>query len=162
MSVLKLPSIPFTVVPRYPELQNVASSSREGVTSTSTSLASLLAVSLAHLDSEAEMRKFFGARVIQANKAGAPGSSRRQTAQRSNLTRPPAVWFQTAPREGLSLRALSNEELDGKLARHSWDLTNEEKWWTVEYSKKYKSVTLAFMTIVYSGGACVFATLFHV
>ncbi|KAJ7124524.1 transcriptional repressor TCF25-domain-containing protein [Mycena epipterygia] len=136
---------------KYPELQNVASSSREGVTSSSTSLASLLAVSLAHLDSEAEMRKFFGARVIQANKAGAPGSSRRQTAQRSNLTRPPAVWFQTAPREGLSLRALSNEELNAKLGRHSWDLTNDEKWWTVEYSKKYKSVTLAFMTIVYSG-----------
>ncbi|KAJ6579610.1 transcriptional repressor TCF25-domain-containing protein [Mycena vulgaris] len=136
---------------KYPELQNVASGSREAVASSSMSLASLLAVSLAHLDSEAEMRKFFGARVIQANKAGAPGSSRRQTAQRSNLTRPPAVWFQTAPREGLSLRSLSAEELDGKLARHSWDLTSDEKWWTVEYSKKYRSVTLAFMTIVYSG-----------
>ncbi|KAJ7916300.1 transcriptional repressor TCF25-domain-containing protein [Mycena leptocephala] len=95
---------------KYPELQNVASSSSaEAAASSSTSLASLLSVSLANLDSEAEMRKFFGARV------------------RSNLTRPPAVWFQTAPREGLSLRALSDED------------------------KKYKSVTQAFMTIVYSG-----------
>ncbi|KAJ7683568.1 transcriptional repressor TCF25-domain-containing protein [Mycena rosella] len=146
---------------KYPELQNVASSSREGVASSSTSLAALLSVSLSHLDSEAEMRKFFGARVIQANKAGAPGSSRRQTAQRSNLTRPPAAWFQTVPREGLSLRPLSQEELDGKLARHSWDLTHDEKWWTVEYSKKYKSVTLAFMTIVYSGDPNGFYGLLH-
>ncbi|KAJ7661483.1 transcriptional repressor TCF25-domain-containing protein [Mycena polygramma] len=136
---------------KYPELQNVASSSGEAASSSSTSLASLLSVSLANLDSEAEMRKFFGARVIQANKTGSPGSSRRQTTQRSNLTRPPAFWFQTAPREGLSLRALSEEELDGKLARHTWDRARDEKWWTVEYSKKYKSVTLAFMTIVYSG-----------
>ncbi|KAJ7775719.1 transcriptional repressor TCF25-domain-containing protein [Mycena maculata] len=135
---------------KYPELQNVASGS-QGAALSSTSLASLLSVSLAHLDSEAEMRKFFGARVIQANKSGASGSSRRQTTQRSNLTRPPAVWFQTAPREGLSLRALSDDELDTKLVRHSWDRTTDEKWWTVEYSKKYKSVTMAFMTIVYSG-----------
>ncbi|KAF7331094.1 hypothetical protein MVEN_02449700 [Mycena venus] len=134
---------------KYPELQNVASSSGEAA-STSTSLASLLSVSLANLDSEAEMRKFFGARVIQANKSGA-GSSRRQTAQRSNLTRPPAAWFQTLPREGLSLRALSDEELNAKQASHAWDRSRDAKWWTVEYSKKYKSATLAFMTIVYSG-----------
>ncbi|KAF8173869.1 transcriptional repressor TCF25-domain-containing protein [Mycena galopus ATCC 62051] len=135
---------------KYPELQDVVSSSNE-TASTSASLASLLSVSLANLDSEAEMRKFFGARVVQANKTGTSGSARRQTAQRSNLTRPPAVWFQTAPREGLSLRALSNEELGTKLAHHAWDRARDEKWWTVEYSKKYKSVTLAFMTIVYSG-----------
>ncbi|KAJ6615494.1 transcriptional repressor TCF25-domain-containing protein [Mycena sp. CBHHK59/15] len=135
---------------KYPELQNVASSSREGVSSSTASLASLLSVSLANLDSEAEMRKFFGARVIQANKSGGSGSTRRQTAQRSNLTRPPALWFQTAPREGLSLRALSDAEIDAKLSRHSWDRT-DEKWWSVEYSKKYKSVTKSFMTIVLSG-----------
>ncbi|KAJ6544301.1 transcriptional repressor TCF25-domain-containing protein [Mycena capillaripes] len=145
---------------KYPELQNIASSSGEAASS-STSLASLLSVSLAHLDSEAEMRKFFGARVIQANKTGSSGSSRRQTAQRSNLTRPPAVWFQTAPREGLSLRALSDEELDAKLARHAWDPARDEKWWTVEYSKKYKSVTLAFMTVVYSGDPNGFYNLLH-
>jgi hypothetical protein len=140
---------------RYPELQDVASGSNE-TAATLASLASLLSVSLANLDSEAEMRKFFGARVIQANKSGTSGSARRQTAQRSNLTRPPASWFQTAAREGLSLRALSDEELDDKLAHHAWDPARDEKWLTVEYTKKYKSVTLAFMKIVYSGGACFF------
>ncbi|KAJ7201070.1 transcriptional repressor TCF25-domain-containing protein [Mycena pura] len=135
---------------KYPELQNVANQSREGAR-VSTSLASLLSVSVANLDSEAEMRKFFGARVVQANKSGASGSSRRQTTQRSYLTRPPATWFRAAPREGLSLRALTDDEIDVKAARHSWDRSQDEKWWTVEYSKKYKSVTLAFMTVVYSG-----------
>ncbi|KAJ7367483.1 hypothetical protein DFH08DRAFT_678025, partial [Mycena albidolilacea] len=58
-------------------------------------------------------------------------------------------------REGLSLRALSDEELNDKLAHHaSWDPARDEKWWTVEFTKKqYKSVTLAFMKIVYSGGS---------
>ncbi|KAK7053756.1 transcriptional repressor TCF25-domain-containing protein [Favolaschia claudopus] len=139
---------------KYPELQNVVNSSgaESASSSSSASLASLLSVSLANLDSEAEMRKFFGARVIQANKsAGGTPTRRNQTTQRSNLTRPPAVWFQTAPREGLSLAALSDEEVGAKYSRHAWDLGREEKWWTVEYSKKYKSVTLAFMNIVYSG-----------
>jgi hypothetical protein len=71
--------------------------------------------------------------------------------RRSNLTRPPVP---TAAREGLSLRALSDEELNDKLAHHaSWDPAWDEKWWTVEFTKKqYKSVTLAFMKTVYSGG----------
>jgi hypothetical protein len=43
----------------------------------------------------------------------------------------------TAAREGLSLRALSDEELNDKLAHHvSWDPARDEKWWTVEYTKK--------------------------
>ncbi|KAJ7174569.1 transcriptional repressor TCF25-domain-containing protein [Mycena filopes] len=146
---------------KYPELQNVASgSSAAAASSSSSTLASLLSVSLAHLDSEAEMRKFFGARVIQANKTGA-ATSRRQTAQRSNLTRPHVTWFQTLPREGLSLRPLSDEELAAKRDLHAWDPTRDEKWWTVEYSKKYKSVTLAFMTIVFSGDPNGFYGLIH-
>jgi hypothetical protein len=28
----------------------------------------------------------------------------------------------------------------------------EERWWTVEYSKRYKSVTKAFMQAVMAGG----------
>ncbi|KAJ6473170.1 transcriptional repressor TCF25-domain-containing protein [Mycena sanguinolenta] len=144
---------------KYPELQDVVSNN-DKIASTSTSLASLLSVSLANLDGEAEMRKFFGARVVQANKTTS-GPSRRQTTQRSNLTRPPATWFQTAPREGLSLRGLSDEEVEAKLTNHSWDHVRDEKWWTVEYSKKYKSVTLAFMKIVYSGDPNGFYDLLH-
>ncbi|CAK5280023.1 unnamed protein product [Mycena citricolor] len=117
---------------KYPELQTVASMSKEEVSS-SEALASLLSVSLQHLDSEGEMRKFFGAKVVQANKSGdkasGAGSSRRQTGHRSNLTR-------------------RNPGEDGQVRAGS--LPNE-KWWTVEYTRKYKSITLAFINIVYSG-----------
>ncbi|KAJ7819745.1 hypothetical protein B0H14DRAFT_3472792 [Mycena olivaceomarginata] len=60
---------------------------------------------------------------------------------RSNLAHPPASWFQTATREGLSLRMLSDEELGDKLAHHT--------------------VALAFMKTVYSGDPNGFYGLWH-
>ncbi|PBK72182.1 DUF654-domain-containing protein [Armillaria solidipes] len=114
-------------------------------------LASLLSVSLSHLDSEAEMRKFFGSKVVQASKADTPGatsSSRRQpTALRSHLTRPQPAWAQARTREGLSIRPLTETEL-----RHQGaGSVPGEKWWTVEYSKKYKSMTKVFIQTVQAG-----------
>jgi len=47
---------------------------------------------------------------------------------------------------------LTEEELQDKLKRQMWDGVDEEKWWTVEYSKKYKSMTMSFMRTVMSGG----------
>jgi len=61
-------------------------------------------------------------------------------------------------REGLSIRALTEDELAKKLGRQMqgnlWDLSRRQgdKWWTVEYSKKYKSVTKSFIQTVMSGG----------
>lgn len=116
------------------------------------SLADFLSVSLQHLDAEAELRKFFGSRVVQATKTKAPTSSRRNAgALRSNLTRPQPSWWSATQREGLSIRPLTDEEVKLKLNRRYWTPV-DEKWWTVEYSKKYKSVTRAFMQIVQSGG----------
>jgi hypothetical protein len=146
-------------VTRYPELGNISSATHGASTSkfSAHSLATLLSVSLPHLDSEAEMRKFFGSKVVQANKttsSGPPGSSSRRPARtlRSHLTRPQASWWAAKQREGLSIRSLTEEELEAKLKRHVWDRVDEEKWWTVEYSKQYKSVTKAFMQTVMSGG----------
>ena len=144
---------------RYPELQNISSATLRASASNSSahSLATLLAVSLPHLDSEAEMRKFFGSKVVQANKStssGPSGSSLRRQAGtiRSHLTRPQSSWWAAKQREGLSIRGLTEEELQDKLKRQMWDGVDEEKWWTVEYSKKYKSMTMSFMRTVMSGG----------
>lgn len=98
------------------------------------------------------MRKFFGSKVVQANKSGpssAPGSSSRRqaTVQRSNLTRPQPTWWPASQREGLSIRPLTNEEL--KLRGEG---SSDEKWWTVDYSKRYKSATKAFIRSVMAGG----------
>ena len=123
-------------------------------------LAELLSVSLAHLDPEAEMRKFFGSKVVKANKSkpspGGPSTSRRQgNAQRSHLTRPQPTWWNTNQREGLSLRGVTETEVREKESRSRWDVGGggvEERWWTVEYSKRYKSATKTFMQAVMAGG----------
>ncbi|KAF8812727.1 DUF654-domain-containing protein [Phlegmacium glaucopus] len=130
---------------QYPASQKISQAS-----SSSHSLADLLSVSLNHLDGEAEMRKFFGSKVVQATKAGDSSNRKMTPAVRSNLTRPQPTWWAAKGREGLSLRPLADDEVDTKLKRHAW-ISVQEKWWTVEYSKKYKSMTKAFMETVSSG-----------
>ncbi|KAF9478458.1 DUF654-domain-containing protein [Pholiota conissans] len=114
------------------------------------SLADLLSVSLQHLDGEAEMRRFFGSRVVTANRAEQSSSRKKVPAVKSHLTRPQPTWWAAKGREGLSLRPLTDEETARKLKVHEWSPI-QEKWWTVEYSKKYKSMTKAFMDTVLSG-----------
>lgn len=71
---------------------------------------------------------------------------------KSNLTRPQANWWAASQREGLSSRHLTREELTAKMNRGGL-VDGAEKWWTVEYSKRYKGVTKAFVNSVMSGGA---------
>lgn len=122
------------------------------------SLSSLLSVNPAHLDSEAELKRFFGAKVVAANRdkpsgGSASSSKRAHITQRSILTKPQASWAPAHMREGLSARQLTEEEINDKLARNEWDDgAPGEKWWTVEYSKRYKGMTMAFLQVVLSGG----------
>ena len=83
------------------------------------------------------------------------GSSRQSAAQRSNLTRPKPTWWPAQLREGLSVRLLTEEEVEDSLRRHSRQPLHGEKIWTVEYSKKYRAVTFDFMRTVMSGGMCI-------
>ena len=55
---------------KYPDLKQQLASSTGPASSPATarSLAALLSVSVQHLDSEAELRKFFGSKVISAAK----------------------------------------------------------------------------------------------
>ena len=141
---------------KYPDIkQQLNASGPTGSPATARSLATLLAVSLTHLDSEAELRKFFGSKVISAAKGSASSSSTRQTvAQRSNLTRPQPTWWPSQFREGLSVRQLTDGEVEETLRRHVRQPLHGEKIWTVEYSKKYRAVTFDFMRTVMSGGTC--------
>jgi len=114
----------------------------------------LLSVSLSHLNADTEMRRFFGAKVIATsrNEAGSPSRSRRQPiTQRSNLTHPQPNWWPAKLREGLTLRLLTDDEVAEKASLAPWS-NNEEKYWTAEYSKKYKGATSSFMRTVLSGG----------
>ena len=140
----------FLIYDRYSSSQNMAQ-----VTVTGQTFADLLSVSPQYLDGEAEMRKFFGSKVVTANKetSGPAGPSRRKAAViRSQLTRPKPTWWAAKGREGLSIRSLTEDEVNARLKRHDWQPMPQEKWWTVEFSKRYKSLTKVFMGIVYSGG----------
>ncbi|KAI0792906.1 transcriptional repressor TCF25-domain-containing protein [Abortiporus biennis] len=124
---------------------------------TSAAFHSLLSVSLQHLDSEAEMKRFFGAKVVSASKASDSSSSGSQNRHRkidakSNLTRPQNTWWPANLRQGLSIRSLTKEELEDRNIRHEWDEDiPEERIWTVEFSNKYRGATKRFIQMVMSG-----------
>ncbi|KAF8271682.1 transcriptional repressor TCF25-domain-containing protein [Lactarius quietus] len=142
---------------KYRDMHSASSATTHGQESSPRPLqdecSRLLSVSLSHLSPDAEMRKFFGSKVISASK-NEPGSSsrarRQPTTQRSNLTRPRSNWWPAKLREGLTLRPLTANEVTAKDTRAPWN-NSEEKYWTAEYSKRYKGATLAFMQTVLSG-----------
>jgi hypothetical protein len=120
----------------------------------------LLSVLHSHLNPDAEMRRFFGAKVIATsrNEEGPSSRARRQpVTQRSNLTHPRPNWWPAKLREGLTLRPLTDDEAAAKAWLAPWGNT-EEKFWTVEYSKKYKGATRAFLQTVLSGGVHIFVS----
>ncbi|EAU82353.2 cytoplasmic protein [Coprinopsis cinerea okayama7 len=136
---------------KYPPSQKISQKTAGG-----QGFSDLISVSPQHLDPDAEMRKFFGSKVVQANRAGsssgASAQARRKAATvRSVLTRPQPTWWAAKAREGLSIRPLTDEEVQAKLKGQEWEPVHDDKWWTVEYSKRYKALTKVFMRTVASG-----------
>jgi len=109
------------------------------------------------------MRRFFGAKVISSTKAQTKGPrGGRSVVQnlKSNLTKPQPTWGNAAQREGLSVHSLSDEEVSVKEQRSGVSLASKnDKWWTVEYSDRYRSVTKAFVSAVMIGGGHTAPTL---
>lgn len=148
---------------KYPDLQQVvaSTSTSPAARSTSAALASLLSVSTQNLDAEAELRKFFGAKVISAAKSSEAGASKRAAAAaarlksqtKATLAKPKGNWWPANYRQGLSSKLYTPEEEEEMRDRHGWAPLLGEKVWAVEYSKKYRAYTLAFMQTVMSGGA---------
>src|SRR5258708_2697686 len=83
------------------------------------SLTDLLGVSLQFLDAEAEMRRFFGSKVVLATKTSesSRGAPKKPQNVRSHLTRPQATWWPAQGRDGLSLHAYNESEVSEKLTR---------------------------------------------
>ena len=71
----------------------------------------------------------------------------------SHLTRPQASWWAAKQRQGLTTKAYNVEEVEDKCERMGWSgSVAGERWWTAEYSKQYKGMTMSFMQTVMSGG----------
>ena len=81
------PKLDLQSISRYSASQKISQAS-----SSSHSLADLLSVSLRHLG-EAEMREFFGSKVVQATRSGESSNRKKVPAVRSNLTRPQRSWW---------------------------------------------------------------------
>lgn len=72
---------------------------------------------------------------------------------KSNLTKPQPTWWNAAQREGLTVTSLTDEEVSAKEKRSGLILTDKkDRWWTVQYSDRYRSVTKAFVSAVMIGG----------
>ncbi|KAF8128178.1 transcriptional repressor TCF25-domain-containing protein [Boletus edulis] len=137
---------------KYPDLQQIAPSA--STDTRATKLSTLFSVSVSHLDAESELKKFFGSKAVSAAQAATSTSSPKRRrgvqpqTQRSQLARPQPSWGMMKPREGLSARPLTEEETTRKVNNGP---TGTGKWWTVEYTKRYKGVTKTFMQAVMTG-----------
>ena len=134
-------------------LQSVAGGTSHPGPSLYKRFAALLCISPQHLDGELEMRRFFGSKIIVSSKTTSRSASKRVgVAHRSTLTNPNPNWWPAQLREGLSIRQLTPDEREDKMFRYGWSERPEEVWWTVEYGKKYRAITMAFIQTVMSGG----------
>lgn len=122
---------------RYPDIKpttgNVATNS------TLQTFRGLLEVEPKYLDPDAEMRRYFGNKVI--NSAEGSKAQARATTVRSVLTRPKKMWPPASMRDGLSLRQLSDNELPPQAK-------GGEKWFTVKHSSGYRYDQGMFMQAV--------------
>ncbi|CUA69347.1 Transcription factor 25 [Rhizoctonia solani] len=112
----------------------------EGLPSaTSRALFSLLGASLKDFDSEAEMRRFFGSKVVNSSKP----SQRASKVSRSHLTRPTQQWGLAGTPHGLSMVPMDDYE-----RRRKGYTRDGEQWWNVEHSIDYKRTQLKFLNCV--------------
>ncbi|CAE7230298.1 unnamed protein product [Rhizoctonia solani] len=112
----------------------------EGLPSaTSRELFALLGASLKDFDSEAEMRRFFGSKVVNSSKP----NQRASKVSRSHLTRPTQQWGLAGTPHGLSMVPMDDYE-----RRRKGYTRDGEQWWNVEHSIDYKRTQLKFLNCV--------------
>ena len=80
--------------------------------------------------------------------SSAPAHSR-TSRTRSHLVKPQPGWAPAHYRAGLSMRALTPDEVHNKGTGVG---NGKERWWTVDASPRYKGITSQFMGSVMSGG----------
>ncbi|KIM32756.1 hypothetical protein M408DRAFT_186122 [Serendipita vermifera MAFF 305830] len=126
------------------------------LTSALQTMRSLLAIQPKHLDPDAEMRRFFGSKVISAaesSSSSTPGGQQpRAPLARSVLCRPQSSWPPAAMRDGLTMRPLTVDETKmkdgGEKAEKNWMRMPGDKWFTVEHSPEYRWDQLQFIQVV--------------
>ncbi|GJJ07877.1 hypothetical protein Clacol_002083 [Clathrus columnatus] len=123
-------------------------------------LYSLLSVNIKNLDPEAELRRFFGSKVISTSGNAGPSTSH-SSRIRSNLAKHQTTWPPPQYRAGLSMRELTPEEHEEKNKTRLDFEAKSERWWTIEASPRYKAVTYEYLQGVMGGDPQLFFNLLY-
>ena len=135
-----------------------AGPSRTGHPASSSSLAfrQLLSVDPKNLDADAELRRFFGSKVIASSaptsgnkhRGAGPSSKLRYTISKPKPQYPPATSL-----AGLGMRDMTEEEVDDMHERRGWGEEDAgERWYTFEHSGAWREVERQFLGAVRSHG----------
>ena len=150
-------------LPRYPDIvvpdPSTTSTPAPALTSALQIMRGLLSLQPKYLDPDAEMRRFFGSKVISAaessSTSGPGGQQPRMPLARSVLCRPQAAWPPAGMRDGLTMRGLSAEETrpksggdKGERTERNWMSMPGDKWFTVEHSPAYQWDQAQFIQVV--------------
>lgn len=120
---------------------------------------SLLSVDPKQLDADAELRRFFGSKVIASADAATPrhrGHARMQAAlakMRYTLAKPKPTYPPPTSLAGLNMREMGPEDVADLYDRRGWEQTDPgEKWYTFEHSPAWREIERQFLGAVRSHG----------
>ncbi|GMK54602.1 hypothetical protein CspeluHIS016_0111880 [Cutaneotrichosporon spelunceum] len=115
---------------------------------------SLLSVEPKNLDADAELRRFFGSKVIAAATTPTGGNRRHAAALakvRYVLAKPKPTYPPPISLAGLSMRELGSEEVEDVYDRRGWLQTDTgEKWYSFEHSPAWREIERQFLGAVRS------------
>lgn len=132
----------------------------------------LLSVDPKNLDADAELRRFFGSKVVrhlvqapahpQIAAATPTGGNRRHAAAlakaRYTLAKPKPTYPPPISLAGLNMREMDHEAVEDLYDRRGWEQTDPgEKWYTFEHSPAWREVERQFLGAVRSHGELGFA-----
>lgn len=127
---------------------------------------SLLSVEPKNLDADAELRRFFGSKVVsscacskltQIAAATPTGGNRRHAAAlakvRYVLAKPKATYPPPISLAGLNMREMDADAVDDLYERRGWEQTDPgEKWYTFDHSPAWREIERQFLGAVRSHG----------
>ncbi|CAD6590415.1 MAG: hypothetical protein TREMPRED_005726, partial [Tremellales sp. Tagirdzhanova-0007] len=113
----------------------------------------LLSVDPKNLDADAELRRFFGSKVIASSAQSGPNRHRptassklRYTISKAKPSYPPATSL-----AGLGMRELTADEIDEVYDRRELEMVDQgEKWFTFEHSGPWREIERQFLGAVRS------------
>ncbi|KAK4684026.1 transcription factor 25, partial [Tremellales sp. Uapishka_1] len=107
----------------------------------------LLSVDPKNLDADAELRRFFGSKVIASSTPTTKGRAAPSAKLRSVLAKPKPNWPPATSLSGLVMREMTDDETSALYERRTTPLEGDggEKWFTFEHSGAWREVERQFL-----------------